>query len=353
MSPLQNFEKPSPDLGYADEADIKPLLEEAIKLGAFLNATSSRDKVLERALKYEFNPVSTTNLKKKTPLLRRVMRFLYNSDVAAQQGSKIGYYEMINIAGKYLLEQRLYAKKHNSTAVATFIIVMLPVTILGALFGFYANIDIYYRCQKNSVDNSGYSCEANLLGMYLQGGYILLLLNLALCLSSFVPIFAGLIRGSVECHALIASFMRRYVMLRKVDLQVTADLQVTTTTSKEIEFIGACKDYMQRDCYERYIFIKSIMEMMGNIWSPLVTAIIIVNAMLVFYFYVQLLKFEWNTATLLILMVSLAVWLFPLICNTYANSAMDKFNLSLRSSSPRDYSVIGNYFTIIIRNKIN
>ena len=119
-------------------------------------------------------------------------------------------------------------------------------------------------------------------------------------------------------------------MLRKVDLK----------SAKDHKLIEAVSEYIQRDCYERYILIKTILEKIGKVWSPLQFAILVVDGVLILYYYVLILK-NGSIYFVAIDFFCLCVWATPTMCNSYANSAMDYLQFSLKSSGPTDYSIIG------------
>lgn len=301
-----------------------------MELGAFADSDLLGDKVLENASKFDFNPYNITNHSKSTSSCYEKLKFFcWNTELQSRFSAKTGYYELLDIAAKYLYEQRLYAKKEKNTAVSLFIILLFPLATLGALFGWYANLDIYMSCLKDKL-NKEYSCQANKLGMYLQGGYVIFLINLIITFYGIITVFAGLIYGSIEIHNLVQSFIRRFKMLRKVDLKSISNHKL----------IEAVRDYIERDCYERYILIKTILEKIGKVWSPLQFAILVVDGALILYYYVLILT-NGSYFFFAIDMFCLAVWATPTMCNSYANSAMDYLLFSLKSSGPSDYSVIG------------
>lgn len=334
----------------SDDSDLKGLLEEALELGAL--AIDDEDQVIEKAIKFDTSSTPDNTNLSAMPSIRKIF---YDPDVQDRLASKVGYYEMLDIAGKYLYQQRLYKRIKRNKIVENFVIVGLILAVLGNAVAWYTNLSIYFSCQKNdNKDGADYSCTSSKFGMYFQLGFFLVFLNVALNIAGMVATFSGLVYGSFICHTLVDSFMRRYKMLRKLkipspfsdinrELSDMKDLELTSKEIKEsqIKFIETVASYLKRDCYERYIFIKTLMEQISQIWSGILTAALIVCSTLLVFFYTLILVSGPTPTYILIVFITVAVFLAPTVCCSYANSAMDLLFFKLKTSGPGDYSVIG------------
>ena len=328
-----------------DDSDLKGLLEEALELGAL--AIDDEEQVIEKAIK--FDNASSTPDNTNLSVMPSIKKIFYDPDVQHRLASKVGYYEMLDIAGKYLYQQRLYQKVKRNKIVENYIIVGLILVLLGTAVGWYTNLSIYFSCQKNNnKDSADYSCTSSEFGMYFQLGYFIFFLNLTLNIWGMVATFSGLVYGSFICHTLVDSFMRRYKMLRKLkipssfsDMKDKDSEEQTKIKENQIKFIETVASYLKRDCYERYIFIKILMEQISQIWSGILTGVLIVCSILLVYFYSLILVFGPSPTYILIAFINAIIFLTPTVCCSYANSAMDLLFFKLKTSGPGDYSVIG------------
>jgi len=327
-----------------DQDDLRGLLEEAIELGA----STKNDNILKDALRFDFsrheNLRENVSSKSWLEVVPSIAKIFYDEDVQDRLASKVGFYEMLDIAGKYLYQQRLYAKIPRNKIVENYIVVMSVLVALGVGYGWYSNLVNYISCQKNGdPEGVDFSCKSSEFGMYFQLGYVLFFINLTLNIWGIVATFSGLIYGSFICHTLVDSFMRRYKMLRKLKIPSFADIKDREFTNEEqiqIKFIETAASYLKRDCYERYIFIKTLMEQVSQIWSGLLTGILIVSSILVIFYYVIILI----SGTVFYVptdVMAAIIFSTPTICCSYANSAMDLLFFKLKTSGPDDYSAIG------------
>ena len=326
--------------------DLKGLLEEALELGAL--AVEDKDHTLEDAIHFD-NIFATSNSSSLdcTKTLPNFSKIFYDEEVQHRLASKVGYYEMLDIAGKYLYQQRIYTSIKRNKIVENYIIVGIFLVVVGVALGWWTNLSINVSCEEKNNDSSeavDYSCSSNKFGMYFQLGYFLFFVNLSFNISGIIATFSGLIYGSFICHTLVDSFMRRYKMLRKLKIPSFSDMKDKEFTAEEktkIKFIEMVSSYLKRDCYERYIFIKTLMEQISQIWSGLLTGILIVSSILVVFYYALILITGLSTTYITIAILNVIIFATPTVCCSFANSAMDLLFFKLRTSGPDDYTAIG------------
>ena len=342
-----------------NEEDIKSLLEEANELGA----SCFEDQVIENAIRYDFTLNKAP--KQVQSWFPDFKNYFCSNEQASKLSAAVGYYEMLDISGKYLSQQRLYGKKERNQFIeifltVSFIIDFLIVSIIG-LYYYWIN---WYSCYKTGEQlevDGPYNCNAVEFGMKFQLGYIIFALNLWLNLAGVAITYAGLIYGSSECHNLVNSFLRRYKLLRKLKIP---DFDSVAELSKEEMLVKLLGAYLKRDCYERYILLKNLMEKISILWSGILVTILLASTIFSIYLYTILLFTGFALyGTIAMLLFAICCCLTPILCCSYANSAMDKlvfryeFHIyhfsftntnttilllhSLKTSGPDDYSVIG------------
>ena len=155
--------------------------------------------------------------------------------------------------------------------------------------------------------------------MEIQAGYVLFAANLWLNLAGTAITYAGLMYGAVVCHTLVESFLRRYKLLRKLKIPDFSDAK--TEENKGQEFIKTFSLYLKRDCYERYILIKTIMDKISMLWGSLLVTILIISTIFSIYLYVILLSTNFSLYGT-IAMLLLAIWcnLTPICMFTTSNT---------------------------------
>lgn len=320
------------------EEDIKSLLEEANEMGA----SCFESTIIENAIRYDFT-LSKGTRKLQSWFFPDFKKYFCNSEQTAKLSATVGYYELLDISGKYLSQQRLYGKKSRNQFIEIFLTVgfiidFLIVSIIG-LYYYWVN---WYSCFKTGEQlevNGQYNCNAVEFGMRYQLGYILFALNLWLNLAGVIITYAGLIYGSSECHNLVNSFLRRYKLLRKLKIP---DFENVAEFSKEEMLVKLLGAYLKRDCYERYILIKNLMEKISVLWSGMLVTILLASTIFSIYLYTILLFTGFALyGTVAMLLFAICCCLTPIICCSYANSAMDKLVFSVKTSGPDDYSAIG------------
>jgi len=261
-----------------------------------------------------------------------------------QFGKKVefesGFFQILNVANKYILDGP--GKTSEKKIVTLWLVLCMTAAIIVTLGGVYSSWLVYLSCHsdKELPDYCGYGVN---IGMYLTLGYSLIWLNLSLLICGVISVFAGIINAAITCHAFISSWFRRYSSIRKIRLEdwerVSSQHQVYSQHQKD--FVSVIFIHLKHDAYERYLFICEIMEKMSEVWSPLLTAILIVAGMLVIYYYTMILVYPSTFTYIGTEIVCLIIWTMPIASLAYSNSAMSKLQKSLINSAPLDFDLIG------------
>lgn len=142
-----------------DENDIKYLLEEAIELGV---SSMVSDPVVEQALRYKFHKIK--EFETKTSTCPDVTDYFFNKEAESKLAAKVGFYEILDIAGKYLGQQRLYCKLNRSRSLEVFLVFYF----LGDLFiviytGLIPYLTNFASCSKDGQPlETSFNCNAGI-----------------------------------------------------------------------------------------------------------------------------------------------------------------------------------------------
>ena len=251
-------------------------------------------------------------------------------------GFEFGFFQLLDVANKYILDGP--GKISEKKIVTVWLVSTMTAAIIGAFVGgIISSWSTYLSCHTNNHDLPDYCGYGIDIGMYLSLGYSLIFINLALLMCGVISVFAGIINAAITCHTLISSWFRRYSSVRKIRLQ---DWK-RASSHHQNDFISEAFIHLKHDAYERYLFICEIMEKMSDVWSSLLTAILIVAGMLVIYYYTMILIYPLSLTYISAEVLCLIIWAMPVAALAYSNSAMSKLEKSLINSAPMDFDLIG------------
>lgn len=103
---------------------------------------------------------------------------------------------------------------------------------------------------------------------------------------------------------------------------------------------------LERDAFERYLFVRQVLHRCSMLWGTLLTAIIVITTLLMIYAYFDALYYFTKYETILysdamLLVVGATVALFIILSLMHANSAVDCILDGFQFSASADYQIIG------------
>ena len=142
------------------EDDIKYLLEEVMELGI---SSFESDSVVEDALRYNFHGYKESN--SRVSSCPDFKNYIFNQEEVSKLAAKVGFYEILDVAGKYLGQQRLYGKLNRSRFIEVFLIFAFVLDFLVITFtGLIPYWQNFYSCEEHGHPVSpAFNCNAGII----------------------------------------------------------------------------------------------------------------------------------------------------------------------------------------------
>lgn len=192
-------------------------------------------------------------------------------------------------------------------------------------------------------------CHARIVELAMSLGYFTHWLMTTLLINGCLLILFGLIYGADIAHSLSKHWYDRFKTLRRIrstDAEIEDNPAVIDDEVRRKEYIALNRmlhimPFVRRDAYERYIFIHELMLAFGKSWRILLTALLILSGAQIIYGFYILFSEPISGYIAATMAGAILLFLFPVYCLAYTNSAVDTINHGFAYAAPEDFEALG------------
>jgi hypothetical protein len=194
-------------------------------------------------------------------------------------------------------------------------------------------------------------CDATIVEISMSLGYFTHWLMWSTVGNACAVTLFGLVYGADIAHSLAKTWFDRFVTLRRMQPPVTDISDMMKT--EEDESLNARKEfsdldrmlhimpYVKRDAYERYIYIHEIMLAFGKRWRTLLSCLLAATGAQIIYGFYLLFSVSLDVYLAVSMAGCIVLFLFPVYCLAYTNSAVDTIFNGFSYAAPEDYQALG------------
>jgi hypothetical protein len=318
------------------------------------------------------------------------------NDRRNQERQAVPFYEALNIGLKFLSQRKISGNKRlvlNDWANnAKLVLIFLAIPVYCIVWNFVGSNGPYtfyiLTCRSDGRDSN--DCLFYQLQMILSLGYLTYITQKAIFTASVLLSLMGLHFGAEVGRGLVDSWINRFGMLRRLEYgerntpRGGADPVATTprTAGASAKSLGEpvtnalhqdmrspppqsvatenpptilspvpmaeVMEYVQRDAYEHYLFIREFMFIGSRAWSPIILTLTFLDT-----FYVSLFVYGaitagtkvavmgWIYFTCWVSIRVLLLTVYPIVSLAHANAYLYVLQEQFLVAAPEDFSVLG------------
>jgi hypothetical protein len=315
-----------------------------------------------------------------------------------QRRQQVPFYEALNIGLKFLSQRKISGNKrivlNTGTNNIKLVLIFLVIPIYCILWNFLAANGPYtFYIEACQTDGQGSAfCKYFELQTILSLGYLTYIMQKSIYTAAVLLSLVGLHYGAEVGRGLVDSWINRFGMLRRLEYAGqkqslvhgagvgTSTIPQTPVPSKKNTIVSdpvisslhapestpknpaeaiiseilvpvlmpELMDYMQRDAYEHYLFIREFMHIGSRAWSPIILTLTFLDT-----FYVSLFIYIAVTSGTQIAVIdwiyfacwiAIRVWLltiYPIVSLAHANAYVYVLQEQFLVAAPEDFSVLG------------